>query len=114
MNRYHLIESFFSSQEEYIDFLNKGNTIIKSNDEQACLAELKHHHNYFSYTLIWLKDGKFIGDEVIVFDSSLENVDTFNRGCKIIADRLAIYIDKNNPFEVPDLPPAFGDLTYKN
>ena len=41
-----------------------------------------------------------------------ENIKIFNEGCKILAERLEIYITTNNEAKVPMYPPAFGVLTH--
>lgn len=60
------------------------------------------------------KNGKnvYIGDYVKPFKATIENVNIFNQGCKILADRLAILIKTKNVDLVPENPPAFGELTH--
>jgi len=110
MDKYNLITSFFSDQKDYIDFLVTKSLRIIANDEGTCFAQLKAEGGYYSYILAW-KDEKHIGDYVIPFRASQENIDKFNIGCKILADRLKIYIETNDVTKVPSEPPAFGDLT---
>lgn len=112
MNKYDLLDTFFIDQKDYEDFLffKKQRTI--SNDEATCFAELTKENDCFLYTLTWLEDDRYIGDYVKLFDPSPENIETFNLGCKIIAERLVIYIDTNEIDLVPSEPPAFAELTY--
>jgi hypothetical protein len=64
------------------------------------------------YSLSWVGTSeKFVGDYIKPFRASAENIATFNNGCKIIAERLEIYIDTNDVNQVPEIPPAFGELT---
>lgn len=75
------------------------------------MAILEKKDECFLYTLNWLKNGKYIGDYVKPFRETKENIDTFNEGCKILAERLEIYIDTNDVSKVPDDFPAFKHLT---
>jgi hypothetical protein len=47
--------------------------------------------------LHWLKDGKYLGDYLKPFEPTIENIEIFNKGCKIVAERMEIYIQTNNP-----------------
>lgn len=111
MNKYDLIDSFFIDQEDYTKFLKGLRQRVIANDECTCAAELTKEDGCFIYKLIWLEDGKFIGDYVKTFECSIENINTFNEGCKILAERLAIYIETGNMDLVPSDPPAFKELT---
>lgn len=113
MNRLHLIKSGFYSIEDYTLLLEKEKFRIVANDEGTCWAEFKVYKGYFTYNLVWLKDGKFLGDDITLFEPTQENINKFNYGCAIMAERLELYIDINNPLKVPDSPPAFGDLTFQ-
>ena len=79
--------------------------------QTTCVAELTKEGGCFLYKLTWSADGKFIGDYVKPFRASLDNIKTFNDGCKILADRLTIYIETGNVDLVSSEPPAFGELT---
>jgi hypothetical protein len=109
---YNLIDTFFSETSEYTKFLTSPKSLSIANDEGTCMATLSKNGNYFIYRLDWAKDGKNIGDYVIPFSATQENIEKFNQGCKIMAERLALYIKTNNAKVVPINPPAFGDLTY--
>lgn len=61
--------------------------------------------------LIWLKDGKFISDYVKPFKATVENINTFNEGCRILAEWLTIYIETGNIDLVPREPAPFKELT---
>ena len=111
MNKYNLIESFFTDADDYIKFLITEEIRIIANQEGTCIAKLEKNNGFYSYTLTWTKDGKFIGDDIVVFKGSKNNVETFNNGCKTLSERLEIYIDKNNPSQVPNDYPAFKELT---
>lgn len=108
---YDLIDTYFIDQDDCIDFLVNKSLRTIANDEGTCFAELKKEDGCFLYTLTWAEDGKFVGDYVKPFKASLLNIDTFNKGCKILADRLFIYIETNDMDKVPSSPPAFGELT---
>jgi hypothetical protein len=111
INKYDLIDQFFIDQGDYAKFLVGSKLRIISNDETTCFAELSKEDGCFLYKLTWLKDGKFIGDYVKPFRATMENIDTFNEGCRILADRLTIYIETGNIDSVPSEPPAFKELT---
>lgn len=114
MNNYNLIDTFFIDQNDYLDFLlNKRERTI-ANDEATCFATLKKSEGCFLYTLTWLKDGKYIGDYIEPFRATKGNIEIFNFGCKIMAERLSLYIDSQDAKSVPNNPPAFGVLTRKN
>jgi hypothetical protein len=111
MNKYNLIDKFFLSQEDYVKFLLELKQRTLANDEATCFAELTKVDGCFLYKLLWLKDGKYIGDYVKPFRATLDNINRFNAGCKILAARLEIYIESGNIDSVPTIPPAFGVLT---
>lgn len=111
MNKYDLIDSFFYDQNEYITFLVKQSSLLKANCTGSCFAEIKREKGVFLYTLRWNKDGRYIGDYVYPFRASLENIELFNKGCKILAERLEIYLETNDSSKVPEFPPSFGVLT---
>lgn len=111
MNHYHLIDSFFIDPNDYITFLVGLKERTIANREGTCFATLQDDGIGYVYQLIWLEDGRFIGDYVKPFRATQENIDLFNLGCKIIAERMAIYLDTNDPGQIPDTPPAFGVLT---
>jgi hypothetical protein len=114
MNKYDLIDIFFNDQEDYIKFLVGLEQRIIANDATKCLATLEKKEGCFLYTLNWMKDGKYIGDYITPFRATKENIETFNNGCKTLAERLEIYIDTNDASKVPNDFPAFGILTeYK-
>lgn len=112
MNKHDIIQSFFVDQMDYIDFLISKKQVIIASDSGEYFAELKKDEDCFLYTLTYTKDGKFVGDYVIPFKATVENIQTFNDGCKIIAERLIKYVETGNINAVPSKPPAFGSLTY--
>lgn len=114
LNKYHLIDHFFIDQNDYITFLVDKKERMIVNDEMTCSAELKKVENEkWSYVLTQLNgEHKYIGDYIIPFKASKENIDIFNKGCKIKAERLAIYIETNDIKQVPNEPSAFGNLTF--
>jgi hypothetical protein len=115
VSKQNIIQSFFVDTNDYIDFLvSKTQVIIASNSEEY-FAELKKEKDCFLYTLTYVRNGKYIGDYVKPFRGTPKNIDTFNNGCKILAERLLIYLETRNISAVPCTPPAFGALThYKN
>ena len=112
MNKYNLIDTFLLDQSDYIKFLVTLKERIIANDEGSCFASLKKEDGHFIYILTWQKDGKFLGDYIKQFTGTEENISIFNSGCKIISDRLSIYIESNKIELVPEIPPAFGILTH--
>ena len=112
MNRRNLITKFFNDQNEYIHFLVNLKELVIANNEGTVFAQLEQQGDCFLYTLTWLKDGKYIGDYVKPFRASQENIAIFNEGCKVLAERLEIFIATNDVTKVPMNPPAFGVLTH--
>ncbi len=111
MNKYNLIDTFFIDQEDYIKFLVELKERTIANDDVTCFATLEKTDKGILYKLSWLKDGKYIGDYIKPFKATKENIKTFNEGCKILAERLEVFIDTNDVNKVPDDPPAFRHLT---
>jgi hypothetical protein len=111
MNKYNLLDTFFIDQEDYIKFMVGLRHRTIANDDGSCFASLEKLDDCYFYKLTWLKEGKFIGDYVKPFKPSIENIEIFNQGCKILADRLTIYIDTNDVSKVPNDFPAFKELT---
>ena len=111
MNENNLISSFFIDQEEYVHFLVMSSELMKANDEATCMAQISKDGAKFLYKLTWLPDGKFIGDYVKPFRATVENIQTFNKGCEILAERLNHFIHTNDSSKISSEPPAFGNLT---
>ncbi len=112
MNKYNLIETFFKSKEDCLIFLMFKKQRIIANKEATCFAELIKENDYLLYTLTWLKDGRFISENAVTFKPTDENVKIFNDGCKILSERLSMYLDTDDSSLVPSTPPAFGTLTH--
>jgi hypothetical protein len=108
--KYDLIDIFFNDTGEYIKFLTGQKSLSIANDE-GCMATLSKEGDHFFYRLDW-KNGKYIGDYIVPFRATQDNIDTFNKGCKIMAERLALFIETNDVKLIPENPPAFGNLTY--
>jgi hypothetical protein len=111
-NGYNLIDKFFTDTSEYVKFLTSQKSVSIANNEGSCMATLSKEGDYYIYRLDWTKDGKYIGDCIMPFKATQENIDKFNQGCKIMAERLALYIESNNTKLIPTNPAAFGSLTY--
>ena len=111
-NERNLITSFFTNLEDYNRFCQKLRGLVIANNEGTVFAELEKKEGYFLYTLTWLEDQKYIGDYIKVFEPTEENIKVFNDGCRILAERLEIYITTNDEAKVPMYPPAFGELTH--
>ena len=109
-NKYNLIESFFIDQSDYISFLVKAKERTIANDDATCFATLTKEPDRYVYKLIWLKDGRYLGEYIKPFKASQENVDIFNKGCKAIAELLTIYLDTNDLSKVPMDTEPFGIL----
>jgi len=111
MSNLNLIESFLYDVNDYVSFRILKERMI-ANDEGTCFAQLINEFGYYKYLLTWHVDGKYIGDYVKVFEPTEENIKIFNEGCKILAERLEIFITTNDEAKVPMYPPAFGVLTH--
>ena len=111
MNKYNLIDNFFIDQKDYITFLVSSKERTIANDDATCFATIEKIEDCYLYKLTWIKDGKFIGDYVKPFRATKENIEIFNQGCKILAERLEIYIETDEAGKVPNNFPAFGELT---
>lgn len=111
INNRNLIESFLYDVNDYVSFRILKERMI-ANDEGTCFAQLINEYGYYKYLLTWHVDGKYIGDYVKVFEPTEENIKIFNEGCRILAERLEIFIATNDAAKVPINPPAFGVLTY--
>ncbi len=111
INNRNLIESFLYDVNDYVSFRILKERMI-ANDEGTCFAQLINEYGYYKYLLTWHVDGKYIGDYVKVFEPTEENVKIFNEGCRILAERLEIFIATNDAAKVPINPPAFGVLTH--
>lgn len=110
MTKHNLIETFFEQPEDCVDFFVRLKKLAKASTDGKCIAELeKMDGGYCKYVLSY--ENKYIGDYLKYFKPSLENIAKFNVGCKILAERLEIYIETNDISKVPENPPAFGDLT---
>jgi hypothetical protein len=82
-----------------------------ANDGATCFAALGKIDGCFLFKLTWIKVGKFIGDYAKPSRASKENIETFNNGCKILAQRLEVYVDTNDVNKVSNNFPAFKNLT---
>ena len=111
INNRNLIESFLYDVNDYVSFRILKERMI-ANEEGTCFAQLINEYGYYKYLLTWHVDGKYIGDYVKVFEPTEENVKIFNEGCRILAERLEIFIATNDAAKVPINPPAFGVLTH--
>ena len=115
MTKHNLIETFFDEPEEAVDFFLRLQKKGKASEDTKCIAMLEKvqlpnvEGRCYKYVLSY--EDKYIGDYLKVFKPSRENIEKFNEGCKILAERLEIYIETNDLSKVPENPPAFGDLT---
>ena len=110
-NDHQLIDSFFTDQMEYFEFSTHQQELVKMNEPQTCKAELKKEGDLFLYTLTWLEDGMFIGEYIQPFKAGIDNIEKFNFGCKVVALRMAAYLQKRNIQDISDDFPAFGEFT---
>lgn len=115
MTKHNLIETFFTEPEEAIDFFVRLQKKGMASDDGKCIAMLEKvqlpntEGRVYKYVLSY--EEKYIGDYLKYFKPTRENINRFNEGCKILAERLEIYIETNDLSQVPENPPAFGDLT---
>ena len=112
MARTDLIDSFFTDVNDYLAFFVGLEEKEVENDDGTCVAQFIKQDKCYRYKLTWIPDDKFLSVCVRPFFATEDNVKQFNDGCKNMADRLQIYIEKGDIDLVPDTPPTFGDLTY--
>ena len=116
MTKHNLIETFFSEPEEAIDFFVRLQKKGMASDDGKCIAMLEKvklpNSEIPGYKYVLSYENKYIGDYLKFFKPTCENIDQFNKGCKILAERLEIYIETNDLSKIPENPPAFGDLTH--
>ena len=111
-NKLPLVDSFFDDVHNYLDFLlNKQEKGLATPNGESMAILKKISIDKWTYELCWIADNKFISYDVKPFKATISNVQKFNEGCKILAERLEIYIRTGNKNQVPTNPPAFGDLT---
>ena len=111
-NKKKLVDCFFIDQIDYFDFQNFGTEKVVENEAKTCRAVLRKEGNVFLYTLTWLDDDVIIGEYVKTFTANIENIEKFKFGCKILANRMNVYLRTKNIHSIPEYPKAFGDLTY--
>jgi hypothetical protein len=109
--KYQLIESFFTDQQDYLDFLLSRKQRIISNEQGSCFAEITKHGEYFNFTLTWNENGKYIGEHIKPFRATPQNIALFNKGVKRLSELLRIYLETNDINSLPNETP-FGPLTY--
>jgi len=114
MNKYNILEEFFANVEEYKEFLTFFYPSLKAiiDRDGVSMALLKKKGDYFEYSIIWRKTDISIIEFVKRFPPTQEYLDIFNEGVKILSERLVIYIDTEDYSQVPEDPPAFGNLTH--
>lgn len=114
MNKYDLINEFFKSQEEITKFYVQLGTRKIANPSATCIASLEKKEDYWVYILEHLPSGKYIGENINPFKPSLENYNTFNKGCKELAKMLELYIDADDLSVVPMDAKPFDNLTFND
>jgi hypothetical protein len=106
-----LINQFFSDIADLQTFRLTCSFRRKVTDDTLCSAYLKKiNSEVWAYVLTY--NEKIIGDFIRPLTKSEEEMELFNRGCKIIADWMRIYAKVDNPDLVPEDQLAFGSLTY--
>ncbi|WPE17132.1 hypothetical protein R5P06_03470 [Candidatus Thioglobus autotrophicus] len=112
MNKYNLIEKFFTSQEQITKFYVRLGVLKIANPDATCVASLEKKGAYWVYTLEHLPSGKYLGDNIKPFKPSFENYNKFNNGCKELAKMLEMYIDADDLSVVSMDAKPFSDLTF--
>lgn len=113
MNKYNLIEEFFSNHEDAIKFFVQLKELrIASIDGNSIAILQKSAGDKWTYQLDWM-DGKFIGEHLKPFKPSIENIKKFNNGCKEIAKLFEVYIDTGDITIIENNPSPFGDMVYE-
>ncbi len=106
------IKTLFDDRNEYLNFLIFKKEIVIADSETNYMLRLEKKEGYFICTLHWMLDRKFIGDYIQPFAPTDENIAFFHKGCAVLGERLATYIETNDASRVPEFPPPFGDLTH--
>jgi len=113
MNKYDLIEEFFSNPDDAIRFLVRLKELRIASEDAKCIAVLrKTAASKWTYELMW-DDGKFVSEHIKPFRPSQENIAKFNSGSKGMARLLETYIDTNDISTIVSAPSPFGDMTYE-
>jgi len=112
MNKYDLIEEFFTSQEQITRFFVRLGTLKIANPSATCIASLEKKEDYWVYLLEHFPSGKHIGENIKPFKPSFENYNKFNNGCKELAKILEMYIDADDLSVVSMDAKPFSDLTF--
>lgn len=114
MNKYNLINKFFSNPEDAIKFFVQLKELKFANHDGSCIASLeKETDSKWNYRLEW-EDGKYVGEYIKPFKPSKENIKKFNNGCEQLAQLLERYIDTNDTSVVTNVPSPFGDMVYES
>ena len=112
MNKYDLIEEFFTSQEQITRLYVRLGTLKIANSDMTCVASLEKKEDYWVYLLEHLPSGKHIGDIIKPFKPSFANYNKFNNGCKELAKMLEMYIDADDLSVLSMDSKPFLDLTF--
>ena len=105
-----MIEVFFVDLNDYMNFFLNLKEVRRATSDSKSIAVLKKENSSYLYILQW-EDGRHVGEYVRPFRVNENNLQIFNRGCAEIARRLQIYIETDDPDQVPMTPPAFGILS---
>ena len=114
VNKYNLIDKFFSSQEQITKFFVRLKVLKIANPDATCMATLEKEEEHWVYVLEHLSSGKYVGDNLKPFKPSLENYVKFNDGCKELAKMLELYIDADDLSVLSMDAKPFGDLTFND
>lgn len=113
MDKYKLINEFFSNPEDAVRFFVQLKVLKIANEDGSCIASLeKSTDSKWTYMLEW-KDGKYAGEYINPFKPSKENIEKFNSGCRELAKLLEMYIETGDVSVVTNAPPPFGDMVYE-
>jgi translation elongation factor EF-G len=101
----------FDSLDEYLEFYLDDEEMQRERQNEAFKITLRKCSDD-KWTL-WceaLDDGKTVGEYILPFTPSPQNLQKFTEGLAEITRRAAFFKKTNNPQSVPVHPPAFGDL----
>lgn len=83
---------------------------VITNEDNTWTATLRKRYEELQYILTYEPSNKHIVSLLKLFLATEENVKLFNKGCKITADYLQMFIDTGDSTLVDEAPSAFSSF----